>query len=114
MGMASEGMGSVGSVRSVRLLWLRMGLVLVRVGEVRSVLCLVLGVIGVGVVHGLHVRSDDFWLGFSKDAAANYCSCVWSNSAGYNDRVTQNVFKGHCEAFLSPSPARTHSNGGTT
>ena len=68
MGMASVGMASV---RSVRLLRLRMGLVGVNVGDVRSVLSLVLGVIGVGVAHGLLVRSDNCWLGFSKDAAVN-------------------------------------------
>ena len=72
VGMASVGMGSVGSVRSVRLMRLRMGLVGVRVGEVRSVLSLVLGVVGVGVVHGLLVRRDNCCLCFSKDAAVNY------------------------------------------
>lgn len=72
VGMASVGMGSVGSVRSVRLMRLRMGLVGVRVGEVGSVLSLVLGVVGVGVVHGLLVRRDNCSLCFSKDAAVNY------------------------------------------
>ena len=123
MGMASVGMGSVGSVgsvRSVRLMRLRMGLVRVSVGlvgvsvgDVRSVLSLVLGVIGVGVVHGLLVRNDRCWLGFSKDAAVNYSCGTCVNTAGYNDRVTQNVFKGHCETGLSPRMGHAIRNGGT-
>ena len=114
VGVASVGMGSVGSVRSVRLMRLRMGLVGVSVGDVRSVLSLVLGVIGVGVVHGLLVRNDSCWLGFSKDAAVNYRCGTCVNTAGYHDRVTQDVFKGHCETGLSPRMGHAHSNGGTS
>ena len=69
--------GLVSAMATVRVgVWLRrwLGVVGMRVWDVLGVLGLVLGVIGIGMLHGLRVGGD--WgngcrHGFSKDAAAN-------------------------------------------
>ena len=105
MNMASVGMDSVVSV-------MRIDLVVVNVGDVVGVLSYMLGVEGVEVVHGSLVKNNCWFRGFSKDAAAPYkwwVSCIVRDE----DRVTQDVFKGHIEIGLSKRIGRASTKGGT-
>ena len=92
---------SVGTVVSVASMRLWLGLVGVRVGDVRGMLGLVLHVVSIGVICCLLVRHDNSCRSFSKDAAAPERLRIRTSHRSLNyDCVTHNAFKWHSEARL--------------